>query len=381
MNPFCFRKQYLENTFIKQYYGASIDDEGLNIFMECIHGGTLGEFVRKLKRALDETTAIAYVRQILFGVGYLHKHEILHRDLKADNILMGSEGQLKLADFGTSKKLDIGDSRKSFLSGTPLWMAPEAITSPSGVTLKADIWSVGCVTCELLNQGKPAWPTEGFDTTWQAMYTVGNWKEPLPPCAPKSPAVSEEAVDFLKICLSPDSEKRWSADNLLNHHWLYNFIDQDDTSSNSDLGGTRRISEKLQEMIKASFTTTAIGKQRTEVKPHVDEPDWLNTVSSVDSMSEQETVESKPVVNPVQQSPAVMELSPAVLHEPRTSSESSSHLSSPQVPSPLINNNQHLLKVGFSQNSGCPNISNHSSGIPIPSMKPTTYYEEEAVAL
>eukprot|EP00755_Sulcionema_specki_P021887 Sspe_Gene.75175::Locus_46980_Transcript_1_1_Confidence_1.000_Length_1211::g.75175::m.75175/K17533/MAP3K19, YSK4; mitogen-activated protein kinase kinase kinase 19 len=156
----------LSHENIVRYLGAAVDDftNELHIFMEYIQGGTLGSLVRRLEQPLQESTVVSYVRQILRGVAYLHTNNIIHRDLKGDNILLQNQGQVKLTDFGTSKCLGTEGQRASAaktMAGTPLWMAPEVINSgkaKNGYTFVADIWSVGIVICELLARGKTPWP-------------------------------------------------------------------------------------------------------------------------------------------------------------------------------------------------------------------------------
>ena len=183
--------------------------------MEYVQGGSLGSLVRKHGQRLTERAVAAYTLQILEGVEYLHRNNIIHRDLKGDNILWGEAGAVKLADFGTSKRMN--ETCITHLAGTPLWMAPEAITSQKSITLKADIWSLGCVVCELLNCGQPPWPSE-WESSWQALYAIGNWNEELPPEIPDN--LSEVAISFLKACFRIDPLARSCAGELQGHDFI-----------------------------------------------------------------------------------------------------------------------------------------------------------------
>eukprot|EP00754_Rhynchopus_humris_P023336 Rhum_TRINITY_DN14828_c9_g1::Rhum_TRINITY_DN14828_c9_g1_i1::g.123941::m.123941 len=215
----------LQHKNIVSYFGCSIEKEELIVFMEYVQGGSLGSLVRKHGQRLTERAVAAYTLQILEGVEYLHRNNIIHRDLKGDNILWGEAGAVKLADFGTSKRMN--ETCITHLAGTPLWMAPEAITSQKSITLKADIWSLGCVVCELLNCGKPPWPSE-WESSWQALYAIGNWTEELPPEIPDS--LSEVAISFLKACFRIDPLARSCAGELQGHDFirLTEVEDEDD---------------------------------------------------------------------------------------------------------------------------------------------------------
>ncbi|XP_078501188.1 mitogen-activated protein kinase kinase kinase 3 isoform X3 [Lissotriton helveticus] len=132
----------LQHDRIVQYYGFLRDkaEKTLTIFMEYMAGGSVKDQL-KAYGALTENVTRKYTRQILEGVSYLHSNMIVHRDIKGANILRDSDGNVKLGDFGASKRLQTicmsGTGIRS-VTGTPYWMSPEVI-SGEGYGRKADV--------------------------------------------------------------------------------------------------------------------------------------------------------------------------------------------------------------------------------------------------
>uniref|UniRef100_A0A3B3R6G7 Mitogen-activated protein kinase kinase kinase 2 n=1 Tax=Paramormyrops kingsleyae TaxID=1676925 RepID=A0A3B3R6G7_9TELE len=160
--------------------------------------------------ALTENVTRKYTRQILEGVSYLHSNMIVHRDIKGANILRDSAGNVKLGDFGASRRLQTiclsGTGIKS-VTGTPYWMSPEVI-SGEGYGRKADIWSVGCTVVEMLTQ-RPPW------AEFEAMAAI--FKIATQPTNPVLPAhVSDHCRDFLKR-IFVETKQRPAAEELLRH--------------------------------------------------------------------------------------------------------------------------------------------------------------------
>ena len=225
----------------------------LHIFMEYMPGGSLGQLVRKLGTPLRESTAASYIRQTLEGVAYMHNKGIVHRDLKGDNILLSATGTVKLADFGASSYLhsEVGCLSGDANVGTPLWMAPEVIAKTSQPTPASDVWAVGIVTCEVLNQGKTPWAQ--FDNNMQALYHIARWKLPLPgPNLPTS--LSPVCYTFLEECHRLEPTKRLLAKALLNHSWLASA--RDSVVSPPSPSPLIERSEDLQELYKSNLESS-----------------------------------------------------------------------------------------------------------------------------
>ncbi|XP_071967176.1 mitogen-activated protein kinase kinase kinase 3 [Engystomops pustulosus] len=201
----------LHHERIVQYYGCLRDkgEKTLTIFMEYMPGGSVKDQL-KAYGALTENVTRRYTRQILEGVSYLHSNMIVHRDIKGANILRDSAGNVKLGDFGASKRLQTicmsGTGIRS-VTGTPYWMSPEVI-SGEGYGRKADVWSLGCTVVEMLTE-KPPW------AEYEAMAAI--FKIATQPTIPHLPPnTSEQCRDFVKRILV-EARQRPSAEELLRH--------------------------------------------------------------------------------------------------------------------------------------------------------------------
>ncbi|MGH0156020.1 UNVERIFIED_CONTAM: hypothetical protein FKN15_029830 [Acipenser sinensis] len=201
----------LRHERIVQYYGCLRDkaDKTLTIFMEYMPGGSVKDQL-KAYGALTENVTRKYTRQILEGMSYLHSNMIVHRDIKGANILRDSAGNVKLGDFGASKRLQTicmsGTGIRS-VTGTPYWMSPEVI-SGEGYGRKADVWSLGCTVVEMLTE-KPPW------AEFEAMAAI--FKIATQPTNPQLPShISDHCRDFLKR-IFVEAKHRPSAEELLRH--------------------------------------------------------------------------------------------------------------------------------------------------------------------
>uniref|UniRef100_A0A7N6AYI1 Mitogen-activated protein kinase kinase kinase 3 n=1 Tax=Anabas testudineus TaxID=64144 RepID=A0A7N6AYI1_ANATE len=201
----------LHHERIVQYYGSLRDhnEKTLTIFMEYMPGGSVKDQL-KAYGALTENVTRKYSRQILEGMSYLHSNMIVHRDIKGANILRDSAGNVKLGDFGASKRLQTicmsGTGIRS-VTGTPYWMSPEVI-SGEGYGRKADVWSLGCTVVEMLTE-KPPW------AEYEAMAAI--FKIATQPTNPLLPLhISDQARDFIR-CIFVEAKHRPSAEELLRH--------------------------------------------------------------------------------------------------------------------------------------------------------------------
>ncbi|XP_057899815.1 serine/threonine-protein kinase PAK 1-like [Melospiza georgiana] len=181
--------------------------EELWLVLEYMDGGALSDIISTTSLYEDEAAAIS--RECLQGLHFLHSNHVIHRDVKSDNILLRTDGSVKLGQSGfcLSTQLSPEQSRRCSVVGTPWWLAPEVLTGQP-YDPKVDIWSFGIVGIEMIEQEPPYWNQSPIMAT-QLIATVGTPR--LQPPNRFSPCLR----DFLSCCLQRDEEQRWSARELL----------------------------------------------------------------------------------------------------------------------------------------------------------------------
>ncbi|KAH3679617.1 hypothetical protein WICMUC_000849 [Wickerhamomyces mucosus] len=199
----------LRHKNIVKYHGFVRNEQKLLIFLEYCSGGSLRSLYKN-SNPLSEDYVVTLLIQVINGLIYLHGQGVVHRDVKAANILLTNTGDVKLTDFGVSTKVSTKTIKTYSIAGTPNWMAPEII-SMDGTSTASDIWSLGATVVELLT-GEPLYSNLNEMAALHAIVT-----DEFPPI-PEN--ISNLCRDFLIQCFEKQPAKRITARELSQHPWL-----------------------------------------------------------------------------------------------------------------------------------------------------------------
>ncbi|XP_072246962.1 STE20-like serine/threonine-protein kinase isoform X2 [Leuresthes tenuis] len=192
------------------------------ILIEFCAGGAVDAIMLELERPLTEPQIRVVCKQTLEALIYLHEIKVIHRDLKAGNILLSLEGDVKLADFGVSAKNTTTIQRRDSFIGTPYWMAPEVVMCETSkdrpYDYKADIWSLGVTLIELAQIEPP-------NHEMNPMRVLLKIAKSEPPTLMHPSRWSPEFNDFLRKALDKNVDNRYNAAQLLQHPFVTSVTD------------------------------------------------------------------------------------------------------------------------------------------------------------
>ncbi|EDO18106.1 hypothetical protein Kpol_1031p10 [Vanderwaltozyma polyspora DSM 70294] len=189
---------------ITRYYGSYLQDTNLWIIMEYCAGGSLRTLLRP--GMIDEKYIGVIMRELLTALQCIHKDNVIHRDIKAANVLITNEGKVKLCDFGVAAQLNQTSLRRQTMAGTPYWMAPEVIMEGVYYDTKVDIWSLGITAYEIATGNPPYCEIEAL----RAMQLITKSK----PARLEGRQYSSGLKEFIALCLDEDPKERLSAEEL-----------------------------------------------------------------------------------------------------------------------------------------------------------------------
>ncbi|GMN42518.1 hypothetical protein TIFTF001_011727 [Ficus carica] len=209
----------IDHPNVLQAHCSFTTGHNLWVVMPYMAGGSCLHIMKSAyPEGFEETVIATLLREVLKALVYLHAHGHIHRDVKAGNILVDSNGAVKLADFGVSACMfDTGDrqrSRNTFV-GTPCWMAPEVMQQLHGYDFKADIWSFGITALELAHGHAPF---SKYPPMKVLLMTLQN----APPGLDyeRDKRFSKSFKELVAACLVKDPKKRPTSEKLLKHHFF-----------------------------------------------------------------------------------------------------------------------------------------------------------------
>ncbi|XP_018015536.1 serine/threonine-protein kinase 10 isoform X1 [Hyalella azteca] len=187
------------------------------MYLEFCDGGAVDSIMVDLDRPLTEEQISYITHHLLQALDYVHRHRVIHRDIKAGNVLLTTDGGVKLADFGVSaKNKNTMDKRGTFI-GTPYWLAPEVIKCEtiidSKYDYKADIWSLGITLIEFAQMDPPYHEVSPL----RVLLKIQKSDPPKLDCPSK---FSRDFNDFIASCLVKNPDERPDARQLMNHPFV-----------------------------------------------------------------------------------------------------------------------------------------------------------------
>ncbi|SCV01962.1 LAME_0G19680g1_1 [Lachancea meyersii CBS 8951] len=194
----------LKHENIVKYHGFIQKSHQLFILLEYCSQGSLRDLIKR--GPVDENECRAYIKQTLHGLRYLHEQGVIHRDIKAANLLLDGHNVVKLADFGVSTRVN---SLAMTYAGSPNWMAPEVMMG-QGATTVSDIWSLGATVVEILTGNPPFHNLVNEAACYAIVHDVY-----LPP-----KSLSSTCRKFMRACFQKIVFQRPTAQDLLKYDWI-----------------------------------------------------------------------------------------------------------------------------------------------------------------
>ncbi|OMJ09187.1 Serine/threonine-protein kinase CLA4 [Smittium culicis] len=213
VNEILVMKESQHPNIVNYIESFLIGNSDLWVVMEYMNGGALTDIIDN--NSMNENQIATISLEVCNGLHHLHKQNIIHRDIKSDNVLLGEDCQVKITDFGFCAKLSEQRSKRATMVGTPYWMAPEVVKQkPYGS--KVDVWSLGIMVIEMIESEPPYLDEEPL----KALYLIATHGTP----ALKNPeTLSTDLKGFLAECLCVDVDSRATVEELLSQDFIRNY--------------------------------------------------------------------------------------------------------------------------------------------------------------
>ncbi|KAG2443892.1 hypothetical protein HXX76_002232 [Chlamydomonas incerta] len=204
----------LSHPLVLSYVDHFIYKGHLCIVTEYCDAGDLYQLLRARKAALPEAQLLDFFAQVLLAIQHVHGKNILHRDLKTQNIFLTSGGSIRLGDFGISRSLSGTMDLASTIIGTPYYMSPEVMSSMP-YDFKSDMWSLGCVLYEMMSL-KHAF--DAADMSSLVMKILRGEHLPIPQ------GFSQELKDLVRQLLCKNPKMRPSAEQIMKMPFMKEYV-------------------------------------------------------------------------------------------------------------------------------------------------------------
>lgn len=201
-------QSHLRHPNILRLYGYFYDESRVYLILEYAAKGELYKELQKCVR-FDERRTATYIASLANALVYCHSKHVIHRDIKPENLLLGLNGELKIADFGWS--VHAPNSRRKTLCGTLDYLPPEMVEG-SMHDACVDVWSLGVLCYEFL-YGNPPFEAAGHSETYKRILRV-DLK------FPSEPVVSDDAKDLIQSLLVKNPKERMELSQVIRHSWI-----------------------------------------------------------------------------------------------------------------------------------------------------------------
>lgn len=196
----------LDHPNVLRWYAAGESDGTQYLVMELVDGGTLHSWRKKLG-SFSVGDALHVVIRTAYGLMHAHNHQLVHRDVKPDNVLLTRDGEIKVADLGLAKAVhdEVSVTRTGTGAGTPLYMGPEQFRDAKNVDHRTDIYALGCMLYVFLTGQQPF-----AGETYVEMFKA-KMKGTFTPAGKLNPAVPPQLDRILDKMMAATPELRYGS--------------------------------------------------------------------------------------------------------------------------------------------------------------------------